>query len=63
MYEPPEVEPDDISEANYHNYFAIVVVEDKENIEIFPTTNTADENFEVRAETVYGGQNNELTIS
>ena len=29
MCNPPEVEPDDISEANSHNYFAIGVVEDK----------------------------------
>ena len=34
----------------------IGVVEDKENIEIFPTTNTANEDFEVRAETEYGGK-------
>ena len=40
----------------------IGVVEDKENIENFPTTNTDDENFEVRAETTYGGLNNEFTI-
>ena len=63
MCDPPDVEPDDISEANSHNYFAIGVVEDKEKIEIFPTTNSANEKFEVRAETTYGGQNNEFTIS
>ena len=63
MCEPPDVEPDDISEANSQNYFAIVVVEDKENTEDFPTTNAADENFEVRAEIAYGGRNNEFTIS
>ena len=40
----------------------IGVVEDKENIEISPTNNAADENFEVRAETEYDGQNNELYI-
>ena len=33
MRDPPTVKPDDISEANYHNYFVIGVVEDKENIE------------------------------
>ena len=44
-------------------FLAISVVEDKENIEICPTNNAADENFEVRAETVYGGQNIEFTIS
>ena len=27
--DPPDVEPDDISEANSHTYFAIGVVEDK----------------------------------
>ena len=63
MCDPPDVEPDDISEANYQNSFAIGVVEDKENIENFPTTNAADENFEVIAETAYGGRNNEFTIS
>ena len=56
MCYPPVVEPDDISEANSQKYFAIGVVEDKENIEIFPTTNTANEDFEVRAETEYGGK-------
>ena len=49
--DPPDVEPDDISEANSKSYFAIGVVEDKENTEICPTTNAADENFEARAET------------
>ena len=63
MCNPPDFEPDNISEANSQNYFAIGVVEDKENIEIFPTTNAADESFEVIAETVYGCQNNEFTIS
>ena len=29
MCDTPDVEPDDISEANYQNYFAIDVVEDK----------------------------------
>ena len=32
MCDPPDVEPDDISEANYQNSFAIDVVEDKEKI-------------------------------
>ena len=41
----------------------IGVVEYKENIKICPTTNAADENFEVRAETAYGGQKNEFSIS
>ena len=41
---------------------AICVVEDKENIEISPTTNAADKFFKFRAETAYGGQNNEYTI-
>ena len=63
MCDPPDVEPNDISEANSQNYFTICVVEDKYNFEIFPTTNNAYEIFEVRAETAYGGQNNELTIS
>ena len=63
MCGPPDIEPDDISEANSHNSFANVVVENKENIEIFPTTNAADEKFEVRAETAYCGRNNEFTIS
>ena len=63
MCDPPDVEPDDISEANYQDCFAISVVEDKEKIEICPTTNAADENFEVRAETAYGVRNNEFTIS
>ena len=56
MCDPTDVEPDDISEANYHNYFVIGVVEDKENIENFPTN-------EVRYGTAYGGQNIEFTIS
>ena len=63
MCDPPDVEPDDISEANYQDYFTIGVIEDKENIEICPTTNAADEIFEVRAETAYGVRNNEFTIS
>ena len=63
MCDPPDVEPDDISESNSQNSFAIGVVEDEENIEIFPTTNAANENFEVGSETEYGGQNNESTIS
>ena len=63
MCDPPDVEPDDILEENYHNSFVIGVVEDKEKIEISPTNNAADENFEVRAETAYGGQNYEFTIS
>ena len=63
MCDPNDVEPDDIPEANSLNYFAIGVVEDKENIEIFLTTNAADESFEVRTETAYGGWNNEFTIS
>ena len=47
--DPPDVEPYDVSEANkYWN---------------FPTTNAADNFFEVRAETAYGGRNNEFTIS
>ena len=32
-------------------------------IENLPTTNAAGNFFEVRAETAYGGPNNELTIS
>ena len=43
MFDPPDIEPDGISEANSHNSFAIGVVEDKGNIEIFPTTNSSDE--------------------
>ena len=62
MYDPPDVEPDNISEYNSHNYFAIGVFEDKENINILSTTNTADEKFEVISETTHGGQNNESTI-
>ena len=50
----PNVEPDDIPEANPRNSFAISVVEDKENIEIVPTTNDANGSFEVRSETAYG---------
>ena len=63
MCGPPDVETDDISEADSQNYFTIGVVEDKENIEICPTINAADENFEVRAETEYDGQNNEFNLS
>ena len=63
MCDPPDVEPDDISEANYHNYFAIGVVEDKENIENFSATNADDGNFEVISETAYGGRNNKFNIS
>ena len=43
MCEPPDVEPDDISEANSQNYFATGDVEDKEDIEIGPTSNTFNE--------------------
>ena len=62
MCDPPDVELDDISESNSKNCFVIGAVEYEENIEICPTTNAADENFEVRSETTYGGQNNEFTI-
>ena len=34
----------------------IGVVEDKENIEIFPPNNESNENFEVRDETTYSGK-------
>ena len=34
MFDPPDIEPDDILEAKYHNSFSIGVVEHKENIEI-----------------------------
>ena len=34
MCDPPDVEPDDVSEANPHNSFAIGAVEEKYNIEI-----------------------------
>ena len=63
MCDPPGVEPDYISESNYHNFFVIGVVEYKENIEILPTTNDANKNFKVRAESSYGGQNNGFIIS
>ena len=52
------VEPDDILEANYQNYFAIGVVENKENVENCPSTTAADEFFDVRAITAYGGRDN-----
>ena len=32
MCDPTDVEPDDTTESNYHNPFAINVVEEKENI-------------------------------
>ena len=41
--EPPDSEPDDISEAYSQYSFAIGVVEDKEYIELSPTTNAANE--------------------
>ena len=63
MCDPPDVEPDDILEASSQKKKSICVVEDKVNIEISPTTNAADENFEVRAETADSGRNNEFTIS
>ena len=63
MCDPPDIEPDDIPEANSHNYFLIDVVEGKENIKICPTTNAADEKNYVRAETAHGDQNNKFTIS
>ena len=34
MFDPSDVEPNDISESNFHICFAIGVVEDKENIGI-----------------------------
>ena len=49
--DPLGVEPNDISKSNSQNSFEIGAVEDKENIEIFPTTNAKDEYFEVRVET------------
>ena len=58
--DPPDVEHGDILEANYHNSFAIGVVKNKQNIEILPTTNATDENFEVTSETAYGGQKNKI---
>ena len=45
MCDPPDIEPDDVSEDHSHDYFAIGIVEYKENIEIFPTNNAADDNF------------------
>ena len=63
MCDLPDVEPHEILEANYQNYFPVGVVEDKENIEICSTTSSAGENLEVRAETAYGGRNNKSTIS
>ena len=47
MCDPPDVEPDDIPEANSQNSFAIGVVENKENIEIFPTSSPANEEFKL----------------
>ena len=35
MCDTPNVKPDDISESNYQNSFAIDVVEDKEKIKMF----------------------------
>ena len=61
--DPPDVEPDDISEANSQNYFVIGVVKYEGNIEICPTTNAAGEDFEIRDGTSYSGQNNEFNIS
>ena len=58
MCDPPDVRDYDISEANSQNSFAVGVVEDKENIEIFPTTDTAGESFDVRSEAAYDGQRN-----
>ena len=63
MCDPPDVEPGDISEANPKYYSEIGVVQNKGSIEIFPTTNSADGIFWVRAETEYGGRNNEFTLS
>ena len=34
IFDQPDIEPDDILEAKYHNSFSIGVVEHKENIEI-----------------------------
>ena len=62
MY-PPDVEPNDISEANSYNSFAINVVEEKENIKICASTNADNKFFGVKAETAYGRQNNEFTLS
>ena len=43
MWDPPDVEHNDISEANYNTSLTIGVFEDKENIAICPTTNDANE--------------------
>ena len=51
MCDPTDIEADDISEASSQNSLVIGVVEDKENIEICPTNNADDENFEVKSET------------
>ena len=62
MCDSPDVGPDDRSESNYKNSFAIGVFKERENIEIPPTNNSDNENCEVRYETSYGGQKNEFTI-
>ena len=62
MSEPPDVEYDYVSKDNSWNSFVIGVVEDK-NIEILPTTNAADQNVEVRAETSYGEKKSTYDIS
>ena len=45
MCDPMDVEPDDISEANYQSSLAFGIVEEKENNGNFPTTNAADDFF------------------
>ena len=57
MCDPPYVEADDISEANYQNLLRLVLLKIKKHWN-FPTTNAADVNFEVRYETAYSGRNN-----
>ena len=66
MCDPPDIEVGDISEDDEsQNSFEIGVIDGYEDdgIEVCPTTNAANEHIEIRAETAYGGRNNDFIIS
>eukprot|EP00957_Ditylum_brightwellii_P072505 5510262-Ditylum_brightwellii.AAC.1 len=63
MCDPPDLDADKFSENGSQDSFDIGVVDNEQDDEICPTTNAADEHVEIHADTAYGGENNEFTIS
>lgn len=62
MCDPPDIEDDNVSSTGSVNSFQIRLI-DMEEEEIIPTTNAADDNVDIQAQTIYGGKDNEFTIS